>query len=78
MSSSNKDPLLERAVTSLSVPGVLIGHRTIAEGDEDALLSAEIEGFTGSVVKVRRASGAARIVARELMARPHAGGFTRL
>jgi 4'-phosphopantetheinyl transferase EntD len=69
MSSSNKDPLLERAVSSLAVPGVLIGHRTITEGDEDALLSAEIEGFAGSVVKVRRASGAARIVARELMAR---------
>lgn len=69
MSSSTNDPLLEHAVRALSVPGVLIGHRTIAEGDEHALLPGEIEGFAGSVVKVRRASGAARIVARELMAR---------
>ena len=48
---------------------VLIGHKIIAEGDEQALLAEERSAFAGSVVKVRRASGAARMVARELMRR---------
>ena len=48
---------------------VLIGHKIIAEGDEQALQAEERSAFAGSVVKVRRASGAARMVARELMRR---------
>ena len=48
---------------------VLIGHKIIAEGDEQALQAEESSAFAGSVVKVRRASGAARMVARELMRR---------
>jgi 4'-phosphopantetheinyl transferase EntD len=51
-----------------SVPGIMIAYRAIASGDEDALLPDELPAFAGSVAKVRRASGGARIVARELLA----------
>jgi 4'-phosphopantetheinyl transferase EntD len=63
------DPLLQRALDALAFPGVLIGHRLISPGDEHALLPDEAPAFASSVVKVRRASGAARIVARQLLAR---------
>ena len=43
----------------MSVPGILVDHRLIADGDELALLPAEAAAFAGSVLKVRRASGAA-------------------
>ena len=39
------------------------------DGDELALLPEEAAAFAASVIKVRRASGAARMVARELLAR---------
>ena len=64
-----QNPLLRRALEEISAPRVLIGHRIIAEGDERALLAEERGAFAASVVKVQRASGAARIVARELMRR---------
>ena len=51
------------------MPRVLIGHRIIADGDEQALLAEERSAFAASVIKVQRASGAARMVARELMRR---------
>ena len=51
----------------MAVPGVVIDHRLIAQGDEFALLPEEIGALATSVVKVRRASGAARILARELL-----------
>jgi 4'-phosphopantetheinyl transferase EntD len=60
---------LLRMIDAIAVPGILVGHRAIAAGDEFALLPEEFGAFAGSVVKVRRASGAARIVARELMPR---------
>jgi len=67
---------LARAIEAMSVPGILVDHRLIADGDELALLPAEAAAFAGSVLKVRRASGAARIVARMLLSRfgrePHA------
>jgi 4'-phosphopantetheinyl transferase EntD len=63
------DPLLQSALDALVFPGVLIGHRLIAPGDEHALLQDEAPAFASSVVKVRRASGAARIVARQLLTR---------
>jgi 4'-phosphopantetheinyl transferase EntD len=63
------DPLLQSAIDALAFPGVLIGHRLISPGDENALLRDEVAAFATSVVKVRRASGAARIVARQLLAR---------
>lgn len=63
------DPALQAAIDALSVPGIMIGHRLISPGDEHALLPEEAPAFSASVVKVRRASGAARIAARALLAR---------
>jgi len=60
---------LQSTLEEIAPPRVLIGHKIIAEGDEQALLAEERDAFAGSVVKVRRASGAARMVARELMRR---------
>jgi 4'-phosphopantetheinyl transferase EntD len=64
----NKDPTAMAALASLAPPGLMIGHRIIAPGDEDALLDGEIEAFKQSVPRVRRQSGAARLVAREILA----------
>jgi 4'-phosphopantetheinyl transferase EntD len=67
---------LARAIEAMSIRGIQVDHRVIADGDELALLPAEMAAFAGSVLKVRRASGAARIVARTLLSRfgraPHA------
>ncbi len=62
------DPALQSDIESLVVPGLLIGHRLISPGDEDALLDAEAASIASSVIEARRASGAARIVARGLLA----------
>ena len=62
-----RDSALEVTLARLIPPGVLIGHRFIAADDEKALLPAEAVSFERSVPKVRRRSGAARIVARELL-----------
>jgi 4'-phosphopantetheinyl transferase EntD len=61
------DPSLQSAIDALSFPGVMLGHRLISPGDENALLPEETPAFASSVLKVRRASGAARIVARQLL-----------
>jgi 4'-phosphopantetheinyl transferase EntD len=66
---TNKDPALQRSIDAMAVPGILVEHRVIASGDEFALLPEEFDAFATSVAKVRRASGAARIVARGLLAR---------
>jgi len=58
---------LQRSIDAMAAPGILIDHRLIADGDEFALLPEELVALASSVVKVRRASGAARIVARELL-----------
>jgi 4'-phosphopantetheinyl transferase EntD len=63
-------------LTSLAPPGILIDHRLIATGDETALLPAEEVSFAHSVIKVRRQSGAARIVARSLLRRLGVPDFT--
>jgi len=63
------DSQLARAIEAMSVPGILVDHRLIADGDALALLPPEAAAFAGSVLKVRRASGAARIVARMLLSR---------
>jgi 4'-phosphopantetheinyl transferase EntD len=47
-------------------PGLLVGHRIIRPGDEAALRPGE--AAAGAVPAVRRASGAARIAARRLLA----------
>jgi 4'-phosphopantetheinyl transferase EntD len=60
-------PLLQQVIDAVAIPGVVIGHRRIAPGDEFALLPEEAHAFAGSVTKVRRASGAARTAARELL-----------
>jgi 4'-phosphopantetheinyl transferase EntD len=59
---------LDAALRELAPPGVKIGWRKIAEGDEDALLAGD--EIYSKKRKVLRASGAARIVARELLGRP--------
>jgi len=61
------DPALAEAIASLSVPGVLIGHRVIQPGDESVLLETELKTITSPVLEKRRASGAARIVGRQLL-----------
>lgn len=64
---STKDMLLAAALKCIAPPGVRIRHRTITDGDEHALLTAEAAGFWTSALKVRRQSGAARMAARELL-----------
>jgi 4'-phosphopantetheinyl transferase EntD len=61
-------PALQQALES-SAPGVAVGHRLIAPGDEAALLDEEARSIVSKVVAVRRASGAARLVARDLLGR---------
>jgi 4'-phosphopantetheinyl transferase EntD len=60
---------LQRAIEAVTMSAILVDHRVIANGDELALLPEELDTFAPGVVKMRRASGAARIVARELMLR---------
>lgn len=68
------DPLLQLELAALAPPGLLIGHRLISPGDEEALLDEEAASIASPVIAVRRASGAARIVARQLLAQlGHAG-----
>jgi 4'-phosphopantetheinyl transferase EntD len=62
------DPELQRAIASLSPPGILIGHRLISPGDESALSVEESATITVRTLDGRRSSGAARIVARRLLA----------
>src|SRR5260370_1966769 len=61
------DADIATALAALVPAGVLIGHRRIAVGDEHALLQAEATPFATCALKVRRQSGAARIVARRLL-----------
>lgn len=61
------DPLLQRRIDTIARPGLFIGHRLISQGDELALLQEEIVSLSFSTIMRRRASGAARCVARELM-----------
>jgi 4'-phosphopantetheinyl transferase EntD len=60
---------LRHAIDAIPVPGILVDYRLITDSDELALLPEEMAAFAGSVLKVRRASGAARIVARQLLSR---------
>lgn len=63
------DPLLSASLAALAPPGVIVDHRLIRSGDEHALFAEEVDAFRNSAVRVRRASGAARIVARGLLER---------
>jgi 4'-phosphopantetheinyl transferase EntD len=49
------------------LPGVHFACRLISPGDEHALLPSERVAFQSSVIKVQRASGAARIAARKIL-----------
>jgi 4'-phosphopantetheinyl transferase EntD len=60
------DSLLQTAIERLAVPGIMIGHCLISPEDERALLPDE--AIASRSAKSRRTSGAARIVARELLA----------
>lgn len=62
------DPVLLRDMNALAPLGLLLGHRFISPGDEHALLAAETATIKSSAIGVLRASGAARIVARTLLA----------
>jgi len=68
------DPTLRRDPDALAPPGLLLGHRLISPGDEDALLPEEAASIASAAILRRRASGAARIVARELLERLGHGG----
>ena len=50
MSDGTVDPSLQRAIDALAVPGLLIGHRVISQGDELTLLHEEMASlsFPGS------------------------------
>ena len=63
------DPAFQRALDSLSLPGIVIGHRLISPGDELALLAEEADSMVSRSDTVLRASGAARLVGRQLLAR---------
>ena len=67
MTAAAKDPVLARSIEALAVPGILVDHRLIQPGDELALLPVELAAFAASVIKVRQASGAARLAARALL-----------
>jgi len=67
MPGVDDDPL-RAALKSLSHPDLLIDYRVIAAGDEQALLDAESASISSRSPETRRASGAARIVARHLLA----------
>ena len=69
MTTTANDSSLERALHALVVPGLLVGHRVILPGDENALREMEAASISSSIASVRRASGAARIVARDLLTR---------
>src|SRR6516165_6054927 len=62
-----RDADIAAALARLVLAGVLIGHRRISVGDERALLQAEATPLATCALKVRRQSGAARIVARRLL-----------
>jgi 4'-phosphopantetheinyl transferase EntD len=57
------------ALARAAHPGLRAGCRRIATGDEFALTPAELRPLERSIASVRRASGAARIVARALLAK---------
>ncbi|MEX6507200.1 4'-phosphopantetheinyl transferase [Jiella sp. M17.18] len=61
-------PALERELSSIAPPHVLVGCKRIEAGDEALLLDEERRSLTALVPIRRRASGAARSVARRLLA----------
>jgi 4'-phosphopantetheinyl transferase EntD len=66
---ARSDSFLQAAIEQLAVPGIVIGHRFISPSDETALTCGQRAALPAE--KTRRSSGAARVVARELLV--HAG-----
>jgi 4'-phosphopantetheinyl transferase EntD len=64
---ARSDSFLQTAIEQLAVPGIMIGHRFISPSDETALTCEQ--SAASPAVKTRRSSGAARVVARELLVR---------
>ena len=58
---------IDTLIASLAKPGIHLGYRCVAEGDEKALMPQEARFFSRAAAGVRRRSGAARIVARGLL-----------
>lgn len=56
-----------RALAGLAHPDLRLGCRRIEAGDENHLTQSEADQFATAVIAVRRASGAARAVARKLL-----------
>jgi len=67
--SSAAGHLSWRYADQLAEPGILVEVKLITPGDESALLPEELTAFSKSVERVRRASGAVRVVARALLTR---------
>ncbi len=61
--------MIGNLIQALAQPAVVMGHRMISSCDENALTLAEATAFKNAVAEVRSQSGAARIVARGLLAR---------
>ena len=66
--SDRSEASLLSAMMSMAPPGIRLGCRTIRVGDEDLLLPEEQHAVTTRNLEARRASGAARHLARDLMA----------
>jgi 4'-phosphopantetheinyl transferase EntD len=66
--SDDHDAALGAALAGIAMPGILIGHRLIAPDDAAALYAEEAASIPTQVPVARRASGAVRIVGRQLLA----------
>jgi 4'-phosphopantetheinyl transferase EntD len=62
------DAALERAIAAMAPPEILIAHRVISPDDESALLPGEAATMNRRPLAAQRASAAARIVVRPLLA----------
>jgi len=67
--SATCDPSLKRSIEQLSSSDILVGCRAILPGDESALMEEEARSIPARVLDMRRASGAARVLGRELLVR---------
>jgi 4'-phosphopantetheinyl transferase EntD len=68
LAGSFAETSLRDAMAAIAPKGVRVGCRTIREGDEAHLLSQEACSIPARHPRVRRDSGAARLIAHELMA----------
>lgn len=66
--SLSPQAILLAAMAAMAPPGVRVGCRTIREGDENHLLPQEARSIPSRQPLMRRASGAARWIARGLLA----------